>query len=59
MEYGYWVSMDYATFGIFSRDNIIISDAAPIAKWTIGKPLIKTLWYYKKKGAIIKKLWNN
>lgn len=57
MEYGYWISTDYATFGIFSRDNITITDAAPIAKWCIGKPIIQTLWYYKrKKGAIIKRL---
>lgn len=57
-EYGYWISTDYATFGIFSCDNVIVSDAAPIAKWCIGKPTLDVLWYYKKKkGAIIKRLW--
>lgn len=58
VEYGYWLSTEYATFGIFSRDNTTISDAAPIAKWTVGKPVFEILWWYKKKkGAKIKRLW--
>ncbi len=55
-EIGYWISLSYATFGIFSADHIIVSDAAPIAKWSIGKTVSYTLAYYRKKGAIIEKL---
>lgn len=55
VEYMYWISLSYATFGIFSRDNKTITDAAPIAHWLIKekKSLRWALEYYKRKGAII------
>lgn len=58
IEYGYWISLPYATFGIFSRDNIIITDAAPIAYWLVKqhKTISYALDYYKRKGAIIERI---
>jgi hypothetical protein len=31
-----WVSLPYATFGIYVEDHKVV-DAAPIANWMIGK----------------------
>lgn len=55
IEYMYYISLSYATFGIFSRDDITITDTAPIAKWLIeeNKSLKWALQYYKRKGAKI------
>ena len=43
--------MSYATFGVAIRDGIV-TDAAPIAAWAIGKPT-RALAYYRRKGADI------
>jgi hypothetical protein len=45
-----WVSLDYATFGIEVRDGVVV-DAAPIARWAIGKPEQYVADYYRRKGA--------
>lgn len=49
----FWVNIHYATFGISSENNIV-TDAAPIAKWMIGKTLqeIKP-WLLNKKAKVI------
>lgn len=55
MEILYWIDVGYACFGVVSLNNKII-DAAPIAKWSIGKNTYEVLKYYKtkKKAKIIK-----
>lgn len=54
MEKLYWVSLPYATFGIISKDGWVI-DAAPIAKWAIGKTMNEVWKYYTyKKKAVIR-----
>ena len=45
-----WVSLSYATFGLAVRDGIVV-DAAPIARWAIGKPEQKVADFYRSKGA--------
>ena len=55
-ETGYWVSLDYATFGLWET-NGIVTDAAPIArKASMGRPIADVLTYYRQKGARIEKL---
>ena len=50
----YYISLPYATFGIIAENNIVI-DAAPIAKWMIGKHLIREVkqWLISKKAKVI------
>lgn len=45
-----WVSLPYATYGIETEHGTVI-DAAPIAKWMIGKPEVEVAAWLKKKGA--------
>lgn len=47
----FYVSLPYATFGVGIRDGVVTS-AAPIAAWALGKPA-KALSFYRKKGAEI------
>ena len=53
--YWIWVSSHYATFGIAVRDGIVV-DAAPIARWAIGKPEGYVAGYYRRKGAVFQRL---
>lgn len=47
----YWISLKHATFAIqLSADHKII-DAAPIAKWMVGKRLVEIYSYLKKHDA--------
>ena len=46
----HWVSLPYATFGIITDAGRVV-DAAPIARWTIGKPDRYVYSYYLRKGA--------
>lgn len=46
-----WVSLPYATFGIAVRDGVVV-DAAPIARWAIGKSERRVADYYRRKGAV-------
>jgi len=48
-----WVSLPYATFGIIVRGGQVI-EAAPIARWTLGKDERDVAGYYRRKGA---KFW--
>ncbi len=50
-----WVSLSYATFGIAVRQGRVV-DAAPIARWAIGKDERFVADYYRKKGAIFVRL---
>ena len=45
-----WVSLPYATFGIAALDGRVV-DAAPIARWAIGKPAPDVYAYYARKDA--------
>lgn len=51
----WWVSLDYATFGIEITDGIV-TDAAPIARWSRGKSERTVLNYYRRKGATVQPL---
>lgn len=45
-----WVSLAYATFALATEDGIVV-DAAPVAKWAIGKNEKYVADYYRRKGA--------
>lgn len=45
-----WVSLSYATFGLAVWDGRVV-DAAPIARWSIGKDEKSVADYYRRKGA--------
>lgn len=45
-----WVSLPYATFGLAVAGGRVV-DAAPIARWAIGKPERQVAAYYRRKGA--------
>ena len=47
--------MKHATFGIVS-ENETIKEAAPIAKWMIGKSLKEIKPYLKKHNATVKEI---
>lgn len=46
----YRVELPYAVFSIDARDNVV-SAAAPIAKWMIGKPVPDVLGWVNRKGG--------
>ena len=50
-----WVSLPWATFGIAVNDGVVV-DAAPIARWTVGKPERVVADYYRRKGAVFVRL---
>lgn len=45
-----WVSPLYATFAIITREGRVV-DAAPIARWAVGKDERTVADHYRKKGA--------
>lgn len=45
-----WVSLPWATFGLEVQDGHVV-DAAPIARWAIGKPEADVAAYYRRRGA--------
>lgn len=47
-----WVSLPWATFGVAVADGRVV-DAAPIARWAIGKPEAQVAAYFRRKGARI------
>lgn len=51
----WWISQPHATFGVKAVDGVIM-DAAPIARWTLGKPEHKVIMYYVNKGARVEML---
>jgi hypothetical protein len=51
-EQFYVVALPYATFGIIARDGHVV-DAAPIARWMIGKPIEHVRTHVVSKGGRI------
>ena len=47
-----WVSLPYATYGIAVQDGKVV-DAAPIARWMIGKREEYVANWLRRKGARI------
>lgn len=45
-----WVSLPHATFAVVSRGGRVV-DAAPIARWAVGKDERFVADYYRRKGA--------
>lgn len=45
-----WVSLPWATFGIAVRDGRVV-DAAPIARWSIGRDEGQVAGYFRHRGA--------
>ena len=50
-ERWFWISLHYATFGECIVGGIV-TDAAPLARWAVGKPA-RVLTYYRQRGAEI------
>lgn len=50
-----WVSLPYATFALGAQ-NGTITEAAPIARWAVGKPEHEVADYYRRKGAQFRSL---
>jgi hypothetical protein len=49
----YYIDIGYACFAI-ETDNGICTNAAPIAKWMIGKSVLEiALWVSKKHGEMV------
>lgn len=46
----YWVSLSYATYGIATKGGIVV-DAAPIARWMVGKDENYCWAWLRRKGA--------
>ncbi|MFC4006662.1 hypothetical protein ACFOY2_05480 [Nonomuraea purpurea] len=44
------MSLDFATFAIVVRDGRVV-DAAPIARWAVGKPEQRVADHFRSKGA--------
>lgn len=51
MKRWFWISLSYATFGVAIEAGVV-TDAAPIAAWAIGKPA-RALAFYRQRGAQI------
>ena len=51
-----WISLKYATFGIRINQDGVIDDAAPIARWMIGKRWRDIHPWVISKGGEIKML---
>ena len=45
-----WVSLPHATFGVVTSAGVV-TDAAPIALWAVGKSEREVAAYYRRKGA--------
>lgn len=45
-----WVSLHYATYGVAVSNGRVV-DAAPIARWMIGKPEHECAAWLARKGA--------
>jgi hypothetical protein len=44
--------LPYACFAIVAQRGVVVA-AAPIARWTVGKPVEVALAFYRRKGASI------
>lgn len=53
MERWFWISMKHATFGIMSRDGIVVI-APPIAYWMVCQSLTAVKpWLLSKRAKVI------
>ena len=48
-----WVSLPYATFGLITGGGVV-TDAAPVAGWAVGKDERQVAAYYRRKGAVFR-----
>ena len=46
------IVLPWACFGLIIENNTVI-EAAPIAGWSVGKPVREVLGHFKRKGALI------
>jgi hypothetical protein len=51
----WYISLPYATFALILRAGIV-TRAAPIAGWAVGKDEARVLGYYRRKGASIERI---
>lgn len=52
----YQIKVSYACFGIVAKNGVVV-EAAPIAKWTVGKDIQYVLNYYRtRKRAVIEEI---
>jgi hypothetical protein len=51
----YWISLGHATFAL-TEEKGVVTTAAPIAHWALGKRIEQVLLFYSKKRAVIKVL---
>lgn len=49
---GVWISLSYATFGIEVAEDGYVEDAAPIARWMIGKHYTHPQRWVERKGGV-------
>ena len=50
-----WVSLPWATFGLRVEGGRVV-EAAPIARWTVGKPERVVADHYRARGAVFERL---
>ena len=50
----YWFSLPYATYGVAAR-NGVVCNAAPIARWMIGKELSFVMNWCRARGSLVEK----
>lgn len=50
-----WVSLPWATFGLGVRGGVVV-EAAPIARWCVGKPEQQVAAYWRGRGARFERL---
>ncbi|MDH2424768.1 hypothetical protein [Sphaerisporangium sp. TRM90804] len=46
-----WVSLPWATFAVVVADGLVV-DAAPIARWSIGRRERDVADHYRRRGAV-------
>lgn len=50
-----WVSLPWATFGLRVEDGVV-KEAAPIARWCIGRSEREVAAYWRRRGARFERL---
>ena len=50
-----WVSLPWATFGLRVEGGRVV-EAAPIARWTVGKREAEVADHYRRRGAVFERL---
>lgn len=54
MAWWMWVSMPHATFGLDVSDDLVVTAAPPIARWTLGRPAGTVKDYFRSRGADVR-----